>query len=112
RPGLPREASARVQGGVSGARRRGLACRAVPHRGSRRHHIVVRLGGMAKADYLSPGAIEEPLITADVEVVDPALLLGLTGPSGDYLRILEQEFGVAMGLRGNTIRVAGADAPL
>ena len=64
---------------------------------------------MARAEYRSHGSAEEALFTADVEVVDPALLLGLTGPNGDYLRILEHEFGVAMGLRGNTIRVAGGE---
>jgi phosphate starvation-inducible protein PhoH and related proteins len=73
---------------------------------------VVRSGRMARADYRSSGAVDDSLITADVEVLDPALLLGLTGPNGDYLRILEHEFGVAMGLRGNTIRVAGAEAPI
>jgi phosphate starvation-inducible protein PhoH and related proteins len=47
------------------------------------------------------------LTTADVEVTDPALLLKLSGPNGAHLRILEHEFGVGVGLRGDTIRLQG-----
>ncbi len=45
--------------------------------------------------------------TADVEVADPALLLRLSGPSGNHLRALENELQVSMGLRGTTIRIQG-----
>jgi phosphate starvation-inducible protein PhoH and related proteins len=50
------------------------------------------------------------LTTADVEVSDPSLLLKLSGPNGVHLRILEREFGVGVGLRGNTIRLHGEAA--
>ncbi|MFW6198048.1 MAG: PhoH family protein [Myxococcota bacterium] len=50
------------------------------------------------------------LTTADVEVTDPGLLLKLSGPSGVHLRILEKEFGVGVGQRGNTIRLQGEAA--
>ncbi len=47
------------------------------------------------------------MTTADVEIVDPDLLLRLSGPGGSHLRILGDESGVTMGLRGNTIRIHG-----
>jgi phosphate starvation-inducible protein PhoH and related proteins len=47
------------------------------------------------------------LTTADVEVTDPGLLLKLSGPNAAHLRVLEREFGVGVGLRGNTIRLQG-----
>jgi phosphate starvation-inducible PhoH-like protein len=49
-------------------------------------------------------------MTADVEVSDPALLLRLTGPSGNHLRALSTELQVGMGQRGNTIRIQGEPA--
>ncbi len=45
--------------------------------------------------------------TADVEVTEPDLLLRLSGPSGAHLRILEQEIGLQVGLRGHTIHLHG-----
>ena len=45
--------------------------------------------------------------TADVEVSDPAVLLRLSGPSGDYLRVIATELRVAMGMRGDVIRIQG-----
>jgi phosphate starvation-inducible PhoH-like protein len=46
--------------------------------------------------------------TADVEVSDPAVLLRLSGPSGDYLRAIANELRVAMGMRGDVIRIQGS----
>ncbi|MCC6877456.1 MAG: PhoH family protein [Sandaracinaceae bacterium] len=43
-----------------------------------------------------------------MEVEDPELLLRLTGPSGSHLRALEKEYGVAAGIRGNTILLRGS----
>ena len=51
-----------------------------------------------------------PVTTADVEVTDHDLLVALTGPGGRYLRILEKEFGIGAGLRGDTIRLHGSSA--
>jgi phosphate starvation-inducible PhoH-like protein len=48
-------------------------------------------------------------VAADIEVVDPGLLLKLTGPGGSNLRALETELGVSMGLRGSTIHIQGAN---
>ena len=48
-------------------------------------------------------------VAADVEVADTGLLLALTGPEARRLSILEQEFGIEAGLRGNTIRLKGAE---
>ena len=45
--------------------------------------------------------------TADVEVSDRDLMLALTGPGEENLRVLEQEFGIEIGLRGETIRLQG-----
>jgi phosphate starvation-inducible PhoH-like protein len=45
---------------------------------------------------------------ADVEVSDPELLLRLSGPSGAHLKALAEEFGVGLGMRGDTVRVQGA----
>jgi phosphate starvation-inducible protein PhoH and related proteins len=47
-------------------------------------------------------------VSTEVEVDDSALLLGLTGPSGANLKILEKAFDVGIGLRGNTLRLSGA----
>ena len=46
-------------------------------------------------------------VAADIEVADPDLLLKLSGPGGSNLRVLENEFGVSMGLRGSTIHIQG-----
>jgi len=46
-------------------------------------------------------------VSTEVEVLDNGLLLALTGPSGANLKTLERAFGVGIGLRGNTIRLAG-----
>ncbi len=46
--------------------------------------------------------------TADVEVTEPELLLRLSGPNGAYLKLIAQELGVDLGLRGDTIRVQGS----
>ena len=48
-------------------------------------------------------------VTADIEVADPDLLLKLSGPGGSNLRVLENELGVSMGLRGATIHIQGAN---
>lgn len=53
---------------------------------------------------------KEAVTTADVEVADSDLLLRLSGPGGSHLRILEDESGVQMGLRGSTIRIQGSEA--
>lgn len=47
-------------------------------------------------------------VSAEVEVLDSALLLALTGPSGANLKALERATGVGVGLRGQTIRLAGS----
>ncbi len=62
---------------------------------------------MARA--ANPRAVEEPAASADVEVTDPDLLLRLVGPGGEHLRILERELDALVGLRGNTLRVQGAE---
>ena len=46
-------------------------------------------------------------VAADIEVADRELLLKLTGPGGANLRVLEEELGVSMGLRGSTIHIQG-----
>ena len=51
---------------------------------------------------------EPALVTADLEVEDPRLLLRLTGPNGAHLRALEKELGISTGIRGNTILLRGA----
>jgi phosphate starvation-inducible PhoH-like protein len=45
--------------------------------------------------------------TADVEVSEPDLMLALSGPGEQNLRVLEEEFGIEIGLRGETIRLQG-----
>ena len=47
--------------------------------------------------------------SAEVEVTDNELLLRLTGPSSAHLRALQDEFGVTMGLRGDTIFLQGIE---
>jgi len=47
-------------------------------------------------------------VSTEVEVDDSGLLLGLTGPSGSNLKILEKAFDVGIGLRGNTLRISGS----
>ncbi len=50
---------------------------------------------------------ETKMASADVEVSDVNLLMRLTGPNGEHLKVLEAELGVGLGLRGNTISVRG-----
>ena len=45
--------------------------------------------------------------SVDVEVTDTDLLLRLAGPNSAHLRALQREFGVSMGLRGDTIHLSG-----
>ncbi len=49
----------------------------------------------------------EATTTSDLEVADSELLLRLTGPNSAHLKALGSEFDVAMGLRGDTIRIQG-----
>jgi len=53
-----------------------------------------------------PGQTEAD-VAADIEVADANLLLKLSGPGGSNLRVLENELGVSMGLRGSTIHIHG-----
>ena len=46
-------------------------------------------------------------VTAQVEVSDTNVLLALTGPGGQFLRVLEQETAAAVGLRGHSILLSG-----
>jgi phosphate starvation-inducible protein PhoH and related proteins len=47
-------------------------------------------------------------ITADVEVVDTAVLVALAGPGNENLKHLGRLLAIESGVRGNTIRLAGA----
>jgi phosphate starvation-inducible PhoH-like protein len=66
------------------------------------------MGRPAQHGSESPGAGEP--VTTDIEVTDHDVLLRLTGPGGAHLRILEKELGLTAGLRGHTVRLAGAEA--
>jgi phosphate starvation-inducible PhoH-like protein len=50
------------------------------------------------------------LVTAEVEVTDSGVLLGLSGPGGTRLLAIERECGIRAGLRGNVIRLEGDQA--
>jgi phosphate starvation-inducible PhoH-like protein len=62
---------------------------------------------MARTEPAIARAVLEGNVSADVEVTDPTVLLRLTGPSNQYLKIIEREVRAVMGLRGNTIRIQG-----
>ena len=47
------------------------------------------------------------VVSADVEVEDPELLLQLTGPGSARLAVLERQCGVSAGLRGDVIHLQG-----
>ena len=47
-------------------------------------------------------------ITADVEVTDNATLVALAGPGNEHLKAVGRALGIDAGVRGNTIRLAGA----
>src|SRR3954462_13665036 len=46
-------------------------------------------------------------VSAEVEVADTAVLLALSGPHNELLKVLGEETGVGVGLRGNSILLAG-----
>lgn len=46
-------------------------------------------------------------VSAQVEVSDTPVLLALSGPNGQLLRILAEEVGIEVSLRGNTILLSG-----
>jgi len=48
-------------------------------------------------------------VAADIEVTDRELLLGLTGPNGGRLALIERLCGVHAGLRGQTVHLQGRD---
>ncbi|MFO0659497.1 MAG: PhoH family protein [Polyangiaceae bacterium] len=57
----------------------------------------------------NPSSASEPHITRrSVQVEDTSVLLALTGPRGDLLRVLARETGAEVGQRGNMILLAGA----
>src|SRR5690242_15964306 len=45
--------------------------------------------------------------SAEVEVADTAVLLALSGPHNELLKVLGEEAGIGVGLRGNSILLAG-----
>ena len=47
-------------------------------------------------------------VAADVEVTDRELLLGLTGPGGQRLQLIERLCGVQAGLRGQVVHLQGS----
>jgi phosphate starvation-inducible PhoH-like protein len=46
-------------------------------------------------------------VNAEVEVSDTAVLMALSGPRNELLKVLGEETGVGVGLRGNSILLAG-----
>jgi len=46
-------------------------------------------------------------VNAEVEIADTAVLLALSGPNNELLKALGEESGVGVGLRGNSILLAG-----
>ena len=46
-------------------------------------------------------------VNAEVEIADTAVLLALSGPNNELLKVLGEESGVGVGLRGNSILLAG-----
>src|SRR5262249_10366943 len=46
-------------------------------------------------------------VTAEVEISDTGVLLTLSGPNGELLKVLGEETGVGVGLRGNSILLSG-----
>src|SRR5215471_6451222 len=46
-------------------------------------------------------------VSAEVEVADTAVLLSLSGPHNELLKVLGEESGVGVGLRGNSILLSG-----
>lgn len=49
----------------------------------------------------------DPNVKAQVEVSETPVLLALSGPNGQLLRILGEEVGIETGLRGNAILLSG-----
>ncbi len=47
-------------------------------------------------------------ITADVEVMDTDILASLVGPGNEHLKTMAKRLDIDAGVRGNTIRLAGA----
>jgi phosphate starvation-inducible PhoH-like protein len=45
--------------------------------------------------------------TSEVEIDDTTILVGLTGPRSERLKVLERELGIECGMRGNTIFLRG-----
>src|SRR5882724_1743909 len=46
-------------------------------------------------------------VNAEVQVADTAVLLALSGPNNELLKVLGEETGIGVGLRGNSILLAG-----
>ena len=57
-----------------------------------------------------PDGTETEAVTHDLEVSDPELVLRLTGPNGEHLRAFEKAYGIAAGLRGNSVLLRGTAA--
>jgi phosphate starvation-inducible PhoH-like protein len=54
-----------------------------------------------------PRSAADVKATSEVEIEDTGVLLGLTGPHAERLKVLEREIGIECGLRGNTIFLRG-----
>ena len=49
-------------------------------------------------------------VNAEVEIADTAVLLALSGTNNELLKVLGEEAGIGVGLRGNSILLAGEPA--
>jgi len=65
---------------------------------------VSREAGRHARPVLAPGGVG---VSAEVEVADTAVLLSLSGPHNELLKVLGEETGVGVGLRGNSILLSG-----
>jgi phosphate starvation-inducible PhoH-like protein len=62
---------------------------------------------MSRSAEQQHGSPEPVRASSEVEIDDTGILLALAGPRNDRLKILEREAKVAVGLRGNRIRLEG-----
>ncbi|MDH5671375.1 MAG: PhoH family protein [Myxococcales bacterium] len=62
----------------------------------------------SEAPAMPPPGSPQPLVSAEVEISDPDLLMAVTGPSNERLKLFERGCGLSAGVRGDVIHLQGS----
>jgi phosphate starvation-inducible PhoH-like protein len=67
-----------------------------------------RAAGTDRSARAEPPGDGKAVVTSEVEIDDTTVLMGLSGPRNERLKVIERELGIECSLRGSTIFLRGA----